>query len=202
MKKFTLAVATVIALGALSLASCSKSGDATATPNVAHGDSVKTESIRYFNMDLVFQNYTLAQEILAEQQRMAIEFQSQAQQRDNQLQRKAQEIQQKINNNVYLSPQSAQADEQAYYQMQTQAQQWAAERQQQIAIYQFQQNTRLNDSVRSVIKDICVANNIDAVLPDTLTFYVNPALDITDAVITMLNARYKSVAPADTTKTK
>ncbi|MCM1033897.1 MAG: OmpH family outer membrane protein [Odoribacter sp.] len=195
MKKSKLAVGALLAICAMSVASCSKSDSSAAAAAVVPGDTA-TVNTRYVNMSKVYTNYTLAQELMAEQQRIMIDYQNQAQSRQNELQRMAQTIQQKVNNNVYLSPQSAQADEQAFYNKQQQAQQWSQQREQQIAIYINDQTMRLNDSVRNVIRDICTAHNIDAVLDDTVAYYVSPKLDITDAVIATLNERYKPATAA------
>lgn len=196
MKQIKIAVGALLAVCALSMASCSKSGADSAVEAVVPGDSAAVNT-RYVNMMKVYTNYTLAQELMAEQQRILLEYQNQAQARQNELQRMYQTIQQKANNNVYLSPQSAQADEQAFFTKQQQAQQWSEQREQQIAMYVSQQNERLEDSIRTVIRDICVQHSIDAVLNDTIAYYVSPKLDITDAVIASLNARYKpAAAPA------
>ena len=114
---------------------------------------------------------------------MMLDFQNQAAAKDNQLQRLYQTIQQKINNNVYLSQQSAESDQREFLNMQNQAQQWSSQRLEEMDRYAALQTMRLNDSIRSVIRDICVANHLDAVIDDTVTYYVNPRLDITDAVI-------------------
>ncbi len=194
MRKFKFAVAAFMAVCALTVASCSKDGD-KATAEILPGDSAAI-NIRYVNMTRIGQNYTLAQELFAERQKMMLDFQNQAAAKDNQLQRLYQTIQQKINNNVYLSQQSAESDQREFLNMQNQAQQWSSQRLEEMDRYAALQTMRLNDSIRSVIRDICVANHLDAVIDDTVTYYVNPRLDITDAVIEELNRRYKPAAPA------
>lgn len=194
MRKFKFAVAAFMAVCGLTVASCSKDGD-KATAEILPGDSAAI-NIRYVNMTRIGQNYTLAQELFAERQKMMLDFQNQAAAKDNQLQRLYQTIQQKINNNVYLSQQSAESDQREFLNMQNQAQQWSSQRLEEMDRYAALQTMRLNDSIRSVIRDICVANHLDAVIDDTVTYYVNPRLDITDAVIEELNRRYKPAAPA------
>lgn len=194
MRKFKFAVAAFMVVCALTVASCSKDGD-KATAEILPGDSAAI-NIRYVNMTRIGQNYTLAQELFAERQKMMLDFQNQAAAKDNQLQRLYQTIQQKINNNVYLSQQSAESDQREFLNMQNQAQQWSSQRLEEMDRYAALQTMRLNDSIRSVIRDICVANHLDAVIDDTVTYYVNPRLDITDAVIEELNRRYKPAAPA------
>lgn len=196
MKRIKIVVGALLAICAVSMVGCSKNdSDSAAGASVVPGDST-TVNTRYVNMMRVFTNYTLAQELLAEQQRVMMEYQNQAQARQNEIQRMYQTIQQKVQNNAYLSAQTAQADEQSFYAKQQQAQQWAEQREQQIAIYMNESNMRLQDSLTNAIKAICAAHNIDAVLNDTVAFYVNPKLDITDAVIAELNNRYKPATPA------
>lgn len=194
MRKFKFAVAAFMAFCAVTVVSCSKEGDTMAS-TVLPGDSTAI-NIRYVNMTRIGQNYTLAQELFAERQKMMLDFQNQAAAKDNQLQRLYQTIQQKVNNNVYLSQQSAEADQREFLTMQNQAQQWSNQRLEEMDRYAQLQTIRLNDSIRNVIRDICVANNLDAVLDDTVTYYASPRLDITDVVIEELNRRYKPAAPA------
>lgn len=202
MKKIKIAVAAFMAVCAMTMASCSN-GSSKADAPVLQGDSAATAlNIRYVNMNRIGQNYTLAQELFAERQKMMLDFQNQAAAKDNQLQRLYQTIQQKINNNVYLTQQSAESDQREFLNMQNQAQQWSSQRLEEMDRYAALQTQRLNDSIRSVIRDICVGNNIDAVLDDTVTYFANPRFDITDVVIEELNRRYGSVAAADTTKVK
>ena len=83
----------------------------------------------------------------------------------------------------------------AYSRSEQEVQQWYNTRQMQLLQYSQSQSERLNDSIRNVVRDISLANNFDAVLNDTVAaLYVNPALDITDAVIAELNKRYTPVA--------
>lgn len=193
MKKLKLAVAAVMAVSALTMGSCSKSDD-TANAAVVPGDETTTNT-RYVNLARVFENYTLAREINDELQRLDLEFGNQAQAKQNELQRKAQNIQQKRDNNIYLSQQSFEADVNAYSRSEQEVQQWYNTRQMQLLQYSQSQSERLNDSIRNVVRDISLANNFDAVLNDTVAaLYVNPALDITDAVIAELNKRYTPVA--------
>lgn len=193
MKKFTLAVATVLAIFGAAVSGCSKSEGSEAA--VIPGDSTAI-NVRYVNLTNVLNEYTLAKELMAEQQRVANEFEAQSAAKENELQRMYQSIQQKAQNRVYLTQESAAADEQRFLSMQDQARQWVAQRQQQIVYQGMQMQMRLMDSIRTVVREISVANNIDAVLEDSSTLYISPRLDISDAVIAALNARYTSSAPA------
>ncbi len=76
MKKFKLAVAALLAVGAFAMGSCSKSADNGTAAAVTPGDA-ESLNIRYVNMVSVLSNYTLAQELMTEQQRMLLEYQNQ-----------------------------------------------------------------------------------------------------------------------------
>lgn len=195
MKKFKIAVAAFMAVCAMTFASCSNGGD-KAEATLLQGDSTAAAlNIRYINISRIGQNYTLAQEIFAAQQKMERDYETEANTRAEKIKREYNTIQQKIQNNVYLSQQSAESDQRNFLNMQNQAEQWSNQRLMEIQRYAQSQMNRLNDSIRSVIRDISEANKFDFVLLDSMTFYCNPRFDITDAVIEELNHRY---APAAT----
>lgn len=194
MKKVTLAVAAILAIGSYALTGCNKAGE-TAQAEVTPGDS-STLNVRYINMDSVLSNYDLAKELMAERQRVALEFQNQVNARESQLNTLGNQIQQKINQGIYLSQQSAQADQDKFNRQMNDYQTWGNKRQQEIAVIIDQQNSRLMDSVRNVVTALSLANHFDVVNEENSSIYINPELDITAAVIEALNARYKSTAPA------
>ncbi len=194
MKKVTLAVAAILAIGSYALTGCNKA-EQTAQAEVTPGDS-STLNVRYINMDSVLSNYDLAKELMAERQRVALEFQNQVNARESQLNTLGNQIQQKINQGIYLSQQSAQADQDKFNRQMNDYQTWGNKRQQEIAVIIDQQNSRLMDSVRNVVTALSLANHFDVVNEENSSIYINPELDITAAVIEALNARYKSTAPA------
>lgn len=191
MKKLSLAFIAICASTTAALFSCSDSDNTVATITPV-SDSTAV-NVRYINTDSILVHYTLAQEITAELEKRRIEIEGQVRQRQAQIQQKGNAIQQKYQSNGYLTQASFDADQRELAALQNQAEQWAAGIQQQYASLEYTQTMRVQDSIKSVVKDICLAYGINAVINDQVTVYLDPKLDITDAVIEMLNSRYKPV---------
>lgn len=202
MKKLKIAVGAFIALLAVTAASCAsndnadKSNAAPAAAKTADGEiSTPVTNIRYIDLDSVLANYTLAQELSKESQKMMLDYQNVERQKGNELQKLGNQIQQKVNNSGYLTQESYQADVNSFNQKQNEAQNYLAAQQNRISTYMAEQQTRLNDSIQSFIKAYNATRNYDAILYREAGVYFNPALNITDEVVKGLNERYK---PAET----
>lgn len=76
---------------------------------------------------------------------------------------------------------------------QSKTEQALSEKQSQIELQQAQNMQILMDSVKSFIRDFSVANGYTAVFSAEGSFYYHPDLDVTEEVITGLNARYNKV---------
>lgn len=195
MRKIKFAVAA-LAVSCFAFASCS---DKEVTPAEAGTDvEISTEvpalNVRYINVDSVLKNYTLAEEFLAERQRVLVEYQNLENAKGNQLQQEQNRIAQKYQSGGYLSEQSLQADQQGLERMANETRNLLAQRQARINVMMNQQDSILNDSLRNFIRDLSRLNGITAVFDDKVTYYIDPSLDITAAVIDGLNKRYKSSA--------
>lgn len=188
MKKTLLAVATLLATVAVS---CSDNAKAPAQPAAVGGDSSATAvcNIRYIDVDSVLAAYTLAQELAAEQQKEVVAFESAARQKDAELQRLNANIQNKYQNNGYLTEASMQADVNSLQQRQNEANTWANNHQNRIARIVAEQNQRLNDSLQNFLRDYNAVYNYDAILDKKVGFF-KPELDITADIIEGLNQRY------------
>ncbi|MDO4319865.1 MAG: OmpH family outer membrane protein [Bacteroidales bacterium] len=201
MKKLKIAVGAFIALLAVSAASCAsndnadKANQAPAATKAAAGDKASiTTNIRYIDLDSVLANYTLAQELSKESQKMMLDYQNTERQKGNELQKLGNQIQQKVNNSGYLSQESYQADVNSFNQKQNEAQNYLAAQQNRISTYMAAQQTRLNDSIQNFIKDYNATHNYDAILYREAGVFFNPALNITDEVVKGLNDRYTPAA--------
>ena len=150
-------------------------------------------NFRYVDMDSVLRAYNLSKDYSEEMLRMQTNFESTARQRENSIQSFAGQVQQKIQNNVYLSEASFKQDEQKINQMQTSAQNELAKMQANMQNAAMEAQKVLNDSIASFINDYNAAYGYDAILYKDATLYINPKLDITDEVIAGLNARYNTV---------
>ena len=189
MKKLTLAVGVLLAMVAVS---CSGSDKADNKAAIVRNDSAAAASacnIRYIDVDSVLSAYTLAQELAAEQQKEMVAFESAARQKDTEIQRLNANIQNKYQNNGYLTQESMQADVNSLQKKQEDANNWASNHQNRLARLVAEQNQRLNDSLQNFLKDYNAVYNYDAILDKKVGFF-KPELDITSQVIEGLNSRY------------
>mgnify|MGYP001038812259 CR=1 FL=1 len=112
----------------------------------------------------------------------------------HELQKLGNQIQQKINNNGYLSQESFQSDQETFNKKQAEAQNYLASLQREAEQEMIQQQIQLTDSIEAFIKDYNRKKGYDAILYKAAGVYFNPALDITNEVIDGLNKRYNKVA--------
>ena len=194
MKKLKLAA---LAMLAMSMAMVSCSDKESTTPSAEISAETPALNVRYINVDTVLANYTLAKEFIAERQRVLMEYQSLESSKSNELQQEQNRIAQKYQSGGYLSEASLNSDRQKFEQRYNQTGNMLSQRQAQISRMMAQQDSILNDSLRNFIRDLSRENGFTAVLDDKVTYYIDPALDITQAVIEGLNKRYKpAAAPA------
>lgn len=174
--------------------SCSGTAD-NAEKAVVPGDSCTTaatvsSNIRYIDADSVMREYKLAQQLLEEQQREMNRLQSWHESKQRELQSMANNIQQRQQNNVYLSQASLDADMQNFQKKGQEAENYLAKQQQRLATSELQIRARLADSINNFVRDYNAVRGYDAILLREAGVYFNPALDITGEVIEGLNARY------------
>lgn len=151
--------------------------------------------IAYFDADSVLRAYRLAQELNAESQRLMNQLQQNANVRQQELQALAAQIEQKRQNNIYLSEVTFQQDVNNLQTRQAQAEQHLNAQQEQLSRVMAAAQARLNDSLNNCVRDINAVLGYDAILFRESGVYFNPALDITDQIITVLNARYNASNP-------
>ncbi len=197
MKKLTLAVGIVIAMLGTSCSESPKTGVPAAS---SMSDSVAARcNIRYIDVDSVLAAYTLAQELATEQQKEMVAFESAARQKDTELQRLNASIQNKYQNNGYLTEESLKADMNSLQQRQTEANNWANTHQNRLARLVAEQQQRLSDSLQNFLKDYNAVFGYDAILDKKAGFF-KPELDITADIIRGLNERYTPAKPAEEEK--
>ncbi|MDE7388489.1 MAG: OmpH family outer membrane protein [Muribaculaceae bacterium] len=198
MKKLPL-IAALFAMG-LALDSC---GDkAASTPAAGEAaDSLATEDVlretalakyvRYVDMLRIQTEYTLFREYATAdsmaQYRLAVEQNQHA----SRIQKRAEEIQNKYQQGLYLSQQSFDSDQAQLQKMQESAAASLEKQQIEFGRQLANMQKQINDSIDNVVRAICAENHYDAILNSAAGLYFNPALDITDEVITELNRRYK-----------
>lgn len=200
MKKTAFAAKTLVALLAVGMIGCAKSAkDDTVTSPESASDSAQAVSlnIRYVDLDSVMRAYTLSKEINEKGRKLMLDYQRMENQKRNEIQNLGASIEQKRNNNGYLSQESFDADVNSFNRKQTEAANILGAHQEKINKQLAEYERQMNDSVLSFIESYNATRHYDAILYRTAGLYFNPALDITDEVIAGLNARY---TPKEETK--
>lgn len=148
---------------------------------------------RYVDQDTLLAKYNLAKDYNEEMIRMQSSAESQMSQKEKSMQSFATQVQNKMQNNGYLTQESYQADEQKMANMQNDYQRTANTLQNNIMTAAANSQKAINDSINTFIEIYNKAHGYDAIFFKNATLYINPALDITDEVVEGLNARYNKV---------
>lgn len=195
MKKTALCAKSLMLMLAVAAVSCS-SDKGEATPAAATADKAATAAvnIRYIDADSIAAHYNLAKDFKEAQLRQINKIDNAQRTRSSELQKLGNQIQQKINNNGYLSQESFQSDQETFNKKQAEAQNYLASLQREAEQEMIQQQIQLTDSIEAFIKDYNRKKGYDAILYKAAGVYFNPALDITNEVIDGLNKRYNKVA--------
>lgn len=198
MKKIYLNLAAGIVAISLVATSCgNKESQKEAAPANAKANIEKRESnlpnYRYVDLDSVLSKYNLAKDFNEEMLRMQNNYQSAEKRHQDKLQNFANTMQNKMQNNGYLTEASYRQDEQTLNSMQNEAQKNMAALQNNMATAAMQGQQAVIDSITSFIKDYNKTRGYDAIFQKASTLYINPELDITDEVVEGLNARYNKV---------
>jgi len=202
MKKLAFALICGLAVAATS---CSDASNGASKPaaQAPKAESFETSiNIRYVSMDSILNNYTLAKTVSEEARAMAIDLQSYQNQLANQLQKEANAIQQKAQNNGYLSEASYNADMKSLNNKQNSFQNEYARREMKANQDMALRQQALMDSINNFIIEFNKERKYDAILLRDAGLFFNPALDITPEVIEGLNARYKAPEGASISEAK
>ena len=198
MKKF-FSINSLLALALCLVAiSCGKNDNKEEATNakisslIARSDSL-LPNYRYVDLDSVLSNYNLAKDYNEEMLRMQSNMQNEVKRHENSLQSLATTMQNKLQNNGYLTEASLQADQQQYADMQNKAQRAVAALQNNFENTALMAQKTVNDSIVAYIQEYNLKKGYDAIFFKAATLYINPALDITAEVIEGLNARYNKV---------
>lgn len=194
MKKLSLTVKSLLLLAlAAGVASC---GDKKETPAQAVAETATEEAaapatlnIRYIDIDSVLSSYSLAQQLMEEQQREMLKLQQWHNSKQQELQNLANQISQKQQNNIYLTQESMQADINNLQKKSEEAERYMNTQQQRLANADMQIRARLSDSINTVVKDFNASRGYDAILTRDAGIYFNPALNVTAEIIESLNSR-------------
>ena len=189
---FGMALALVIGSG---VASCGESKDEKSAPakKTAVADSVALPNYRYVDMDTLLTKYILAKDYNEEMIRMQENLESETKKHQTSLQSLAAQIQNKVQNNSYLSQESFDTDQQKLASMQSNAERSVGMMQQKYAEAAAKAQQAVSDSVTAFIESYNKKHGYDAIFNKAAALHFNPALDITDEIVEGLNARYNKV---------
>lgn len=199
MKKYLLRILPAcIAVAFFALVSCS--GNESGSPKTADKKkTAKTESTaglpnyRYVDLDTILSRYNLAKDYNEEMLRMQTNMESAYKRHQSKLQSFANTVQNKMQNNGYLSEASYKQDQEKFASMQNNAQRDAANLQNNFQNAALKAQQTVNDSIEAFIKEYNAKRGYDAIFFKAATLYINPELDITDEVVEGLNARYNKM---------
>lgn len=187
--------AAALLIGAGTLASCNDSKQdtkpAAKTDKVAAKDNLP--NYRYVDLDTVLAKYALAKDYNEEMMRMQSSMESTMRTHEKRLQSQAAVMQNKMNNNGYLTRESYEQDQSSLNSMQAEAQKQAATLQSNFEQQALQAQKNVNDSINAFIAEYNKSRGYDAIFFKAATLYINPALDVTDEVVEGLNARYNKL---------
>lgn len=200
MKKISYFVGMAVIAASLSV-SCGGSGaekkvDGKSVVKKTVGDSASIASldIRYIDEEKLLGEYNLAKDFKESMTRAQSKLISAQQSRANDIQQLGSQIETKMRNNGYTTESEYNADMARFQKKQQDAETYLANLQRTTELEIAQLQTQLQDSIKSYVKIFSEQNGYDAVLLQSAGFYFNPVLDVTDAVIKGLNARYNKVA--------
>lgn len=163
----------------------------TAEKSVAQ--DVQLPNYRYVDLDSVLSKYNLAKDYNEEMLRMQTNMESEVKRHENSIQSFANTMQNKLQNNGYLSEASYKSDQEKINNMQANAQRAVASLQSNFENAALTAHKAVNDSIEAFIKDYNVKKGYDAIFFKAATLYIDPRLDITSEVVEGLNARYNKV---------
>lgn len=178
--------------------SCNDKPVETPKPNGAALENLK---IRYIDEDSIMANYNLAKDINEAMLRRQNQFDAAQKQRGNEISKFGNAMQQKYQNNQYLTEEAFNADQAKLQKMQADAESYLASLQQSIQNELNQSQIQLLDSIDNFMKDYAKKKGFDMVLRKSATLYIDEKYDVTNEVVEGLNKRYnkvggKTAAPA------
>ena len=182
----------------LTIPSCDSADKKTAaTPapaqTTAEAGKPALPNYRYVDLDTVLSKYNLAKDYNEEMLRMQTNMESEVKRHENSIQSFANNMQNKMQNNGYLSEASYKADQEKITNMQANAQKAVATLQSNFENAAMTAHKALNDSIEAFIKEYNAKKGYDAIFFKAATLYISPELDITDDVVEGLNAKYNKV---------
>ena len=185
-------LALLAAVIMLAATSCNEKQTAEA-PKANGGAALENLKIRYIDEDSIMANYNLAKDINEAMLLRQNQFDAAQKQRGKEISKFGNAMQQKYQNNQYLTEEAFNADQAKLQKMQADAENYLANLQQSIQNELNQSQTQLLDSIDKFMKDYAKKKGFDMVLRKSATLYIDEKYDVTNEVIEGLNKRYNKV---------
>ena len=162
-------------------------------PKASNAAAVENLKIRYIDEDSIMANYNLAKDINEAMLRRQNQFDAAQKQRGNEISKFGNAMQQKYQNNQYLTEEAFNADQAKLQKMQADAESYLTSLQQSIQNELNQSQIQLLDSIDNFMKDYAKKKGFDMVLRKSATLFIDEKYDVTKEVIDGLNKRYNKV---------
>lgn len=188
-----LALAIVLSAGITSCGENAKEEKAATAKQENKADAADLPNYRYVDLDTLLTKYILAKDYNEEMLRMQENLENETKRHQTSLQSFATQIQNKAQNNGYLSQESFDTDQQKLASMQQNAEKSVGVMQQKYAEAAAKAQMAVNDSIVAFIEDYNKKHGYDAIFNKAAALHFNPDLDITDEIVEGLNARYNKV---------
>ena len=190
-------LALFAALVMMAATSCNDKPAAEA-PKASNGAGLENLKIRYIDEDSIMANYNLAKDINEAMLRRQNQFDAAQKQRSNEISKFGNAMQQKYQNNQYLTEEAFNADQAKLQKMQADAENYLANLQQSIQNELNQSQIQLLDSIDNFMKEYAKKKGFDMVLRKSATLYIDEKYDVTNEVVEGLNQRYNTVGGTST----
>ena len=175
------------------LAATSCNNKPAEAPKAATGSALENLKIRYIDEDSIMANYNLAKDINEAMLRRQNQYDAAQKQRGNEISKFGNAMQQKYQNNQYLTEEAFNADQAKLQKMQADAENYLASLQQSIQNELNQSQNQLLDSIDNFMKDYAKKKGFDMILRKSATLFIDEKYDVTKEVIEGLNKRYNKV---------
>ena len=198
MKKITFTFALIAA--AMLVSGCNdnqknsetKDAQTESTETVTNKVSAPSNSIVYFNLDRVLEEYDMANDLRSEVEAKVNAIQKDVDRRQKNLENAAKDFENKYNKGLMTSATIA-SQQKKLQQQQLNFQQFAQEKQQEIMEEQQVMMNKLADAIKTYIENYNDEKQYALILSNQASVPVitgDPSLDITDEIIAGLNAEY------------
>ena len=202
MKRIASILSAAAILAGFALTGCNNA--AAPAASTAQSDTVAVAgSIVFFNIDKVLENYDMANDKMSAFETKANSINQEVQRRVNKFQKDANEFQNKINKGL-MTQSTAQVQSQKLAEQQASVENYANQKQQEIAEEQQVIMNQILDAISEYVKEYNKEKQYALILNTSGSVISSPVvagsdvLDITDDILVGLNAAYVKTKEAET----